>query len=46
MYNIFDAQDPLFDAHPTPYRSTAVAKRREARKCERSLHVVDGQQTG
>ena len=40
MYNIFDAQVPLIDAHPTPYRSTAVAKRRKARKCERSLTVT------
>ena len=34
MSNIFEAQHPLFDAHPTPYRSTAVAKRRKARQCE------------
>ena len=33
MNNIFDAQDPLFDAHPTPYRSTADDKRRKARQC-------------
>ena len=33
MYNIFDAQDPLFDAHPTPYRSTADDKKRKARQC-------------
>ena len=34
MYNIFEAQDPLFDAHPTPYRSTADDKRRKAQRCE------------
>ena len=35
MSNIFEAQDTLFDAHPTPYRSTADAKRRKAQQCER-----------
>ena len=34
MYNIFDSQGPLFDAHPTPYRSTADDKRRKAQHCE------------
>ena len=34
MYNIFDAQDPLFDTHPTTYRSTASAKRHKAQRCE------------
>ena len=34
MCNIFDAQDSLFDAHPTPYRSTVDAKRRKAQHCE------------
>ena len=33
MYNIFEAQDPLIDAHPTPYGSTADDKRRKARQC-------------